>query len=250
MSDESYDYGETLETDEEDIGISPLGVFATIVAALVALAFYTDPNSSFYDIRLAGLVIVSIAVGGFMEIKRYENWEYDLRKTVTFGLLGSGLLGITALVFNLDFIPSSILATTSLIGLLAYSLPAVFEEITFRGAFFKALRDAYGGLPATIIQAAVFALWHSWVMQGSSESWDVVGVWLANLDYLLILFIGGIILQVIVLITKDLFSSMIAHFLNNMKAFLPALLLDPIILIVVVLGVSLYILQWRYFNSE
>ena len=82
-------------------------------------------------------------------------------------------------------------------------LPAVFEELFFRGAVLSTL-DTYGTVPAVFISSAFFVLMH-------------------GLDwFFLSTFFAGIVFAVTVKITQSVFASMIIHFLNNIMTYVLA----------------------------
>lgn len=83
------------------------------------------------------------------------------------------------------------------IFLLAF-LPAVCEELIFRGVIFNGLRKNTKDITAVLISALLFALMHG------------------RLEQLVYPFILGIILGVVVLRTKSVVASMIVHFCNNL----------------------------------
>lgn len=76
-------------------------------------------------------------------------------------------------------------------------LPAIFEELIFRGIILNGLVKSLGEVGAIFMSALLFSLMH------------------ASLQQLLYTFILGIILGWIATRTGSTFSSMIVHFLNN-----------------------------------
>ena len=77
-------------------------------------------------------------------------------------------------------------------------LPAVCEELVFRGVIFNGLRKNTKDVTAVLLSAFLFALMHG------------------RLEQLVYPFILGIILGVVVLRTKSIVASMIVHFCNNL----------------------------------
>jgi len=75
-------------------------------------------------------------------------------------------------------------------------IPAIFEEIAFRGVIFKAY-EKLGTKKAIVISAFLFALMH------------------INIQSLVGTFILGLVLAYLVYKTNSIFSSMIGHFTNN-----------------------------------
>ena len=108
-------------------------------------------------------------------------------------------LGLEAIGFN---IRETQLPLTNIwwlllnIALLAL-LPAIAEELIFRGIIFNGLRTKFNEWVAVVFSALLFALMHG------------------SLDQLVYPFILGMVLAWIVLRTNSLVSSMIVHFLNN-----------------------------------
>ena len=235
MSDELYD---SMDTQDTELGISPLGVIVVIVSALVAFSLFLDPNSQLFDVKLGILVIGSMAVSRFAGLQLWEN-EADLKKTVMWGLVGSAAVGI--LTFAVNMVWGFSTTATSMIILLALALPGVFEELLFRGGVFLAIEETFGTPIATIVQAFLFALFHSWVVSGE--------LFTVHLDYFIILFVGGIVLQIIFLISKNLLSSMIAHFIINLKDRAGAILSFQIIVLLVALAALFYVLKRRLTNG-
>lgn len=81
--------------------------------------------------------------------------------------------------------------------LLLAALPAVFEELVFRGILLNGLRDGLGDVSALFMSAFMFAIMHGSIQQ------------------LIYPFILGIVLGWIAMRTGSTFSSMLVHFLNN-----------------------------------
>ena len=81
-------------------------------------------------------------------------------------------------------------------------LPAITEELLFRGIIFQGLRSRFGDISSIFISAAFFALMHQ------------------NLQQLVYPFILGSIMAWIVVRTGSLLSSMIVHFINNFLVIL------------------------------
>lgn len=102
---------------------------------------------------------------------------------------GYKLSGISLPVDNAGWLVLSII-------LLAL-LPAIFEELFFRGIILNSLRDGLGDTSALFISAFLFAIMHGSIQQ---------------FVYPLIL---GIVLGWIAMRTGSTFSSMLVHFLNN-----------------------------------
>lgn len=102
---------------------------------------------------------------------------------------GYKLSGITLPVDNAGWLVLSIL-------LLAV-LPAIFEELVFRGILLNGLRDGMGDMPALFMSAFLFAIMHGSIQQ------------------LIYPFLLGVVLGWIAMRTGSTFASMLVHFLNN-----------------------------------
>lgn len=76
-------------------------------------------------------------------------------------------------------------------------LPAIFEELIFRGIILNGLREVLGDISAIFLSAAMFALMHG------------------SLEQLIYPFLLGIILGWVARRMNSTFASMIVHFLNN-----------------------------------
>lgn len=81
--------------------------------------------------------------------------------------------------------------------LLLAALPAIFEELVFRGILLNGLRDGLGDTSALLMSAFLFAIMHGSIQQ------------------LIYPFILGMVLGWIAMRTGSTFSSMLVHFLNN-----------------------------------
>lgn len=85
-------------------------------------------------------------------------------------------------------------------------IPAITEELLFRGIIFNGLRSRFTDLQAIFLSAFMFALMHQ------------------NLQQLVYPFLLGSIMAWIVLRTGSLLSSMLVHFINNFLVILFAYL--------------------------
>ncbi len=81
--------------------------------------------------------------------------------------------------------------------LLMAVLPAIFEELIFRGIILNGLLSKFNQVSAIFISAAMFAFIHG------------------SIEQLLYQFALGVVLAWLVLRTGSLFSGMLVHFLNN-----------------------------------
>jgi len=224
------EYGEVLDTEEQDLGISPLGMLLVVICGLVAFAIFIDPQSEFFDMRIAGMITLSIVLGFSSGLQRWGN-EPDIKGVMTWGLIGAAIIGIVTLVTNTVWTKPE--STVTAQGILVIALPAVFEELLFRGGVFLTLLRIMGVEKATVVQAIFFAIYHSWVA-------DLLG---SDLGYFICLIAGGIVLQIVFLITKNILTSMISHAINNLKPFLYSLILSPLGIGVIVIAIVFYIIM-------
>lgn len=151
----------------------------------------------------------SVRVNRFFSLRRMNllNW----RLTITTGLLlifGSFLLNLlTSSFYSLIGIeaPSAFSVGTSSPGmavLYVAVLPAMFEELYFRGAVLTSLRAAKMKNWAVIVFSSVLFM----LMHGTS--------W-----YFLTNFFAGAVLSFLVLLTGSLYSSVAAHFISNAVSY-------------------------------
>lgn len=87
-------------------------------------------------------------------------------------------------------------------AILCYAvLPAILEEIVFRGIAFSMYEKSFGGLGAIIITSFFFAMSHF-------SAADFVSY-----------FISGVILATVVYICRSVFPAIILHFINNFISY-------------------------------
>lgn len=214
------------EDEEVDLGISPLGMLLVVCLGIIGLIFFLDPKSTLYDIRVGGMIALSIAIAFSPRgLQRWPN-EGDLPRTFLLALIGAALVSI--LVTIVYTIPFQSTLTGSMIIVLA--LPPIFEELVFRVGVFLAVREVAGTFVAVMTQAALFSLYH-------------FIVWEADIQYAIVLFVGGIVFQIIFLLSKNILSSMIAHAIVNLRPYLMVILLSPFMLLTV--GGAVLIVLWR-----
>lgn len=102
--------------------------------------------------------------------------------------------------YTFSYTPSSDLAynmSTAGILIALCLVPAVFEELLFRGVLQAQYSEFGGGITGIIICAFLFALWHF------------------DLPYFLVYFTAGIVLGVITHVTGSVLFAIFAHFINN-----------------------------------
>jgi len=224
-----------IEAEEDELGISPLGMILVVMLALVGLALFLNPASPTYDVAIGGVIALSIALG-LPPLQRWGN-EGDLRRTFLAALIGTSVISILSMIMGLLTFSATTegdagIVQTTLILVLA--LPAVFEELLFRSGAYMNLRRVVGNRAAIVIQAVFFAIYH----------------FARNPDpaYFLLLFAGGIVFMLIFLISRNILSSMLAHAIANLRPVIMGLLLSPPFMIVVVLALILVI--WRRWSEN
>ena len=88
-------------------------------------------------------------------------------------------------------------------------LPAIIEEMAFRGVIMRGL-EQFGGLFAVITSSAMFSLMHG------------------NFAQLILQFIGGFAIGGVVYVTRNYLLGCIMHFVNNSFALVYTFLITPI----------------------
>ncbi len=101
--------------------------------------------------------------------------------------------------YTTDVITEDVSSSSFLVSLLCMAvLPAVFEELSFRGAFFQEYRAAFGSWAGIIFSAFLFGIYH------------------LNMRQFVYAFICGILFSLLIEATDSIASSMFLHFLMNM----------------------------------
>jgi len=219
MSYEDFD-----DYDEFGLGISPLGMILVVMVAFIGVAIFLNPGSELYDVQIGGVIALSIALSFGTGLQRWEN-EGDLKRTLIYALVGASTISIAGYVLYTARAQSTV--SSSLV--LALAIPAVFEELLFRDAIYRNVARKTGSFVAMIIATIFFATYH----------------FARNPDqtYLAFLFVAGIILQVVYILSKNLLSSMLAHAISNLRPVLWSLLFTPQMLMIIF--VAVLILLWR-----
>lgn len=217
---------DVLEEDEVQIGIGPIGRLLVVLLGLIGLVYFLNPLSTSFDLVVGMIIAISIPIA--LVSGSLYRWpeEYELPKTVILGVIGSIVVSIGVTIAYTA--PSLGIITFSTMAVLA--LPPIFEELIFRVGLFLTFQEVVGTTIAILLQAAVFSAYHFITR---------------NLDpvYAVVLFFGGIVFQVIVLMSHNILSSMIAHTIVNLKPILFTLLLSPFVIFAV--GLGLLITIWR-----
>lgn len=100
--------------------------------------------------------------------------------------------------YTTDAISNDVSSSTFLISLICMAvLPAIFEELSFRGAFFQEYRDAYGAWAGAILSGLLFGLYHM------------------NMRQFVYAFICGVFFALLVEATDSIVSSILMHFMLN-----------------------------------
>ncbi len=199
-----------------------VGLVATIFLNLIANAFDLmnfSQSPALYCIYM--LIVNGSFVGLFFVYNRVTKTDYVKASLLKpkFGLLNAILCIIIApiMLFGSMYLINYLMSLLQGIGynpdtslplplsnagwlilniLILAVLPAICEELLYRGVIFNGLRK-FGSVGAVLISALFFALAHGSAMQ---------------FFYQLIL---GVVLAVIVLKTGSIFASSLVHFLNN-----------------------------------
>lgn len=100
--------------------------------------------------------------------------------------------------YTVDIISNDVSSSTFLTSLICMAvLPAIFEELSFRGAFFQEYRDAYGAWAGAVFSGLLFGLYH------------------LNMRQFIYAFLCGIFFAFLIEATDSIASSMLMHFLLN-----------------------------------
>lgn len=212
-------YGE----EEQQLGISPLGMLLVILSALIGLVLFLNPSSTTYDIGVGCFILLGLILAFDPVLVKWRN-EGDLPRGLLLALIGATLVSVMITIISVV----SFSTVQSEIFLIV-ALPAITEEPIFRGTVFIRIRRFIGTGPAVVVASGLFALYHF------ARNPDAT--------YFLILFLGGIIFQIIFILSKNLLSSMLAHAIVNLKPYIMGLLFSPYVLLAV--GGALIIVLWR-----
>lgn len=198
-----------------------------LIFSYIAQAFATEakPIEEIYKSNLFnGIFAVCsllVLLGVFFAHKKIENFSYSAsrvnQKIKWHTILICVCVGLVAL-FGLQYLTgafddflslikfpldnSSVFSMNNfgeyILGVLLYALiPAIGEELIFRGVIFRGLNSRYSNALSIIFSSALFALFH------------------LSLQQIFYQFLLGMIMAWIVLKTNSLISSMIVHFTSN-----------------------------------
>lgn len=107
----------------------------------------------------------------------------------------------TSLVFSsytTDMILSDVSASNFFVSMICMAvLPAVFEELCFRGVFFGEYRNAYGAWAGALFSGLLFGIYHM------------------NMRQFVYAFLCGVLFALLVEATDSIAASMFLHFLMN-----------------------------------
>lgn len=221
MSIERYDYYHP----QGVIIIGPISLALLVFSILAGYYIFLDPNAATYDLQIgvtlfASIVVVLLAVA--MKTAQIQTrGEYNIKNTLLVALIAAAAVSVVSMLMFLEGETYSTI-TSSLVLYLA--LPAIFEECLRLGVF-GMFQKLVGTNIAVILQAFLFAMWHTIART------DV------DVTYLTVLFLGGIILMVAILISGNLLAGIIAHAIINLRPILFTLVFSPLMLIVIMLTV-------------
>lgn len=101
--------------------------------------------------------------------------------------------------YTTDVITGDVLSSSLLLSIICIAvLPAVFEELSFRGAFFQEYRAAYGAWPGILLSGFLFGIYHM------------------NMRQFVYAFLCGIFFALLIEATDSIAASMLLHFLMNL----------------------------------
>jgi len=199
-----------------------LHIIGIILIYLFGAFDYSNPDSVFmgYDPGAYYLVEMMASILGigipiifmFKHIKKTNSAnllpfkKLDLKFGIAlsvFGIFARATVKMSGcwipVIFNTDY-PEPAYETSTLIIILmiirASIIPAIFEELMFRGVILSSLRK-YGDMFAILISSVLFALFHG------------------NLAQMVSTFIGGLAYGFIAVKSNSLIIPMIVHFTNN-----------------------------------
>lgn len=217
---------DAFEEDDIQVGISPIGRLLVILLGVIGLVFFLDPRATTFDYRVGGIIAIAIPISFVSgKLQRWED-EGELPKTFLLALIGAALVSImVTIVYTIPFQDAFTFSTILTLG-----LPPIFEELVFRVGVFLAFQEVTGTTLAIFLQAGLFSLYH-------------FIFWEASAQYAFVLFFGGVVFQIIFLLSRNILCSMIAHAIVNLKPFIFAILLSPFMILAV--GMSLLIVLWR-----
>lgn len=223
-------YGKIEQTKEQELGISPLGMLLVMFCTLISLSLFLNPESEAFDFRIGSIIALSIAFGFGAGLRRHDD-NGDLGRKLLYALVGVSIVSITSMALNLSVFSVERSIGSGITLYLVLGTPVVFEELLFRGGIFLGVKRLSGTIVAIIVQAVLFATYHAFV------SFDI--------NYFMLLFLGGIVLALIFIITKDLLTSMLAHAIINLRPYLFEMLITPASLAVIGIVVIFYMIKLR-----
>jgi len=197
-----------------------LAACVIIVAILKTLTFFVfEQKEIIYSLISTFLFIVGIlflkTMSGikfnkFLKIYPIKFEDTGIIVWMSIALITGGFILNIATIAVCDILDITIVSTSTLSNVDTKSfilsvitmtvIPAVMEELFFRGALMTFLEDK-GKIFSLVITSLFFALVHG------------------SLNFFVTTFFAGIILSLICLTTNSIYTSMIAHFLNNIMSY-------------------------------
>lgn len=183
------------------------GSIISFILPSLFFGYYSSPKSLPYiGIRKdASLILLIAAILLLFTIQPFIGWLGEINARATFGSLQKSLLEMEAM-YNRALQVFLQMKTFSdlLINLLIMALlPAIGEELFFRGSLQKALlRLSHKPWLAIVVSSVVFALLHGTFFK------------------ILPIFTLGLILGIVYYITRNLWYTILIHFFNNAFAVL------------------------------
>lgn len=177
--------------------------FATCPAAKLSIPEVGELKKPIKPISL--LLIPLIAFFLLVVFNPIANWLAMLLEKITGRLLGRAIE---------PFDPFGRLSGITLVGTVFFAilssciLPALGEELMFRGAIFSGFRTL-GASKAVLLSALLFSLFH------------------VNIHQTVYQFVLGVILAIFVLVSGSIVASILLHFLNNLYVTIYHFIISP-----------------------
>lgn len=179
----------------------------TFIVPALLFGYYSSPKSLPYVgiQKNASAVLIVVSIVLLFSIQPFISWLGEINSKINFGSLQKTLLEMEAM-YNRAlqvFLQMKSFGDLVINLFIMALLPAIGEELFFRGALQKALlRLSEKPWLAIIVSSIVFALLHGTFFK------------------LMPIFTLGIILGVVYHVTRNLWYSILIHFLNNAFAVL------------------------------
>jgi uncharacterized protein len=184
-----------------------LGAILTFIAPALLFGYYSSPKALPYvglQRRLSPLLVLA-SILLLLTVQPFVGWLGDLNSKISFGSFQKTMEEAEANYTRMlqSFLQMKNLGAMLINLVIMALLPAIGEELFFRGAFQKALlRLSHQPWLAILVSAIVFTVLHGTIFK------------------FIPIFTLGIILGTIYHVTRNLWYTIIIHFLNNALAVL------------------------------